>query len=255
MSDGTLAESRASAELARAVARRRRRCAARPSSASRGVCTDSRRPRPGCLFVAIRGERFDGHDFVAEAAAGGAAGLVVRAGAGRRLRVGRRLAVIEVEDTLRALGDAGPPACAARHRVPLVAVTGSNGKTTTKELLAAALAAAAATGVLKTEGNFNNQIGVPLTLFRLERAHRLRRHRDGHERAGRDRPPHRDLRARRRRSSPASAAAHPEGLGDIDGVARAKGELFAGLRRRRPARAVNLDDDAHRAPCPRRPAA
>lgn len=128
-----------------------------------GVSIDSRSVGAGELFVAIAGPRFDGHDFLAAAAAAGAGGLVVERGRARPAGLDPNLAVIAVDDTTRALG-----ALAAGHRRrfsgPLVAVTGSNGKTTTKEMCAAALAAAGP--CLKNEGNLNNQFGLPLTLLR-----------------------------------------------------------------------------------------
>jgi UDP-N-acetylmuramoyl-tripeptide--D-alanyl-D-alanine ligase len=136
-----------------------------------GVCTDSRTVRAGELFVAIRGERHDGHAFVAAAAARGAAAAMVdersRAGGGAA-----PLPLLVVEDTRRALGRLGAH-WRRRFAPTLVAIAGSNGKTTTKEMLAAILRAhAGEAGVLATEGNLNTDIGVPLTLLRLRREHR-----------------------------------------------------------------------------------
>ncbi|MDW8309406.1 MAG: UDP-N-acetylmuramoyl-tripeptide--D-alanyl-D-alanine ligase [Verrucomicrobiales bacterium] len=143
------------------------------------VCTDSRKVRPGDLFFALAGERFDGHDFVVEVARQGAAAVVVErgklAGLAGALRGGgtaadlfARCAVIAVDHTRRALGR-----LAAAYRrdfsLPVVAVGGSNGKTTTKELIASVLSRRWNT--LWSEASFNNDIGVPLTLLRLERAH------------------------------------------------------------------------------------
>ncbi|MBX3662699.1 MAG: UDP-N-acetylmuramoyl-tripeptide--D-alanyl-D-alanine ligase [Burkholderiales bacterium] len=132
------------------------------------VSTDSRGIRKGELFVALRGERFDGHDFLdAAAASGAAAALVDRAHAGNA-----PLPVAAVEDTTAALG-----ALAAywrrQFRIPLLAVAGSNGKTTVKEMIAACLRAGLGdAAVLATQGNLNNHIGVPLTLLRLRGTHR-----------------------------------------------------------------------------------
>ena len=135
------------------------------------VCTDSRTVKAGDLFVALRGERFDGHSFVAQAAAAGAAAaLIDRAFAGTP----PGLPVAAVADTTRALAK-----LAAHWRrqfdIPLIAVAGSNGKTTVKEMIAACLRShfgdAAA---LATRGNLNNHIGVPLTLLSLRAAHRQR---------------------------------------------------------------------------------
>jgi UDP-N-acetylmuramoyl-tripeptide--D-alanyl-D-alanine ligase len=133
------------------------------SAALRGISTDTRSLRPGALFVALKGERFDGHDFVAEAFRRGAgAALVSREGAD-----GGPLVV--VPDTLAALGS-----LAAAHRaalsVQVVAITGSVGKTTTKEMTAAILSRGGPTA--KTPGNYNNEIGVPLALLELEQSHR-----------------------------------------------------------------------------------
>jgi UDP-N-acetylmuramoyl-tripeptide--D-alanyl-D-alanine ligase len=134
----------------------------------RGVSTDSRSLEAGELFVALRGERFDGHDFLRAAAArGAAAALVDRGHAGPP-----PLPVVVVEDTRRALGDLARH-WRARFSPALIAVTGSNGKTTVKEMLAAILRAhAGERAVLATAGNLNNDIGVPLTLLRLRDEHR-----------------------------------------------------------------------------------
>lgn len=130
------------------------------------VCTDSRQVQPGDLFFALKGERFDGHDFVRDAAQNGARAVVVnRAQAPARLPM---CAVMAVDNTRAALGRV-----AAKYRtdfnLPIVAVGGSNGKTTTKDLIAAVLRQKLVT--LSSEASFNNDIGVPLTLLRLEKAH------------------------------------------------------------------------------------
>jgi len=133
-----------------------------------GVSTDSRSLARGELFVALRGERFDGHEFLAAAAARGAAAALVVTG----YRGTYPLPVAIVEDTKRALGDLARQ-WRARFTPALVAVTGSNGKTTVKEMLAAILRRHAdERAVLATTGNLNNDIGVPLTLLRLRPEHR-----------------------------------------------------------------------------------
>ena len=131
------------------------------------VCTDSRQAQAGDLFFALSGERFDGHNFVAEVARKNVAAVVVN-----RQRLSGAVsgaAVIAVENPRQALG-----ALAARYRrdfdLPVVAVGGSNGKTTTKELLAAVLAQKFVT--LRSEASFNNDVGVPVTLLQLEARHR-----------------------------------------------------------------------------------
>jgi len=138
-----------------------------PETRVRRVCTDSRQVRAGDLFFALQGGRFDGHDFLREAAERGAVAAVVEGGRMPANWIG--CALIAVEDTRKALGR-----LAADHRknfaLPVVAVGGSNGKTTTKELVASVLRQRFAT--LWSEASFNNDIGVPLTLLRLNKSHR-----------------------------------------------------------------------------------
>jgi UDP-N-acetylmuramoyl-tripeptide--D-alanyl-D-alanine ligase len=147
-----------------------RAVAGRPAGGDPGrvverVVIDSRVVAPGDLFVALRGPRFDGHDFVADVVARGAAAVVVdRAWASRRLEVAGGAAAIEVDDTLQALQALGRAVReAAGTRV--VAITGSAGKTTTKEAIAAFLATRFR--VVKNKGNLNNHIGLPLSLIDL----------------------------------------------------------------------------------------
>ena len=133
-----------------------------------GVTTDSRQVRPGDLYIALRGERFDGHDFIDAAIAAGAAGVVSEV---RFERAG--VLTLWVPDTRLALG-ALAAGWRARFGLPLIAVTGSNGKTTVKEMIAAILVAhVGEQAAFATRGNFNNDIGVPLTLLRLTDAHRM----------------------------------------------------------------------------------
>jgi UDP-N-acetylmuramoyl-tripeptide--D-alanyl-D-alanine ligase len=200
-----------------------------------GVCTDSRRIEPGCLFVALEGEKFDAHDFVAQAVEAGAAGLVVKQG--KRLALEAPCAVFEVDDTLRALG-----ALARFHRqrfaIPVGAVTGSNGKTTTKELVAAILGVRGP--VLKTHGNLNNEVGVPLTLFGLEPRHVAAVIEMGMNHPG-EIARLTDLARPDAGLITVVQPAHLEGCGSIEGVASAKGELFHGLAPGATA-VVNVDD-------------
>jgi len=132
-----------------------------------GVSTDSRSVGRGELFVALRGERFDGHEFLAAAAARGAAAAMVD----RDYRGPFPFPVVIVADTKRGLGELARQ-WRARFSPALIAVTGSNGKTTVKEMLAAVLREHAGRAVLATTGNLNNDIGVPLTLLRLRAEHR-----------------------------------------------------------------------------------
>ena len=132
------------------------------------VTTDSRSIERGDLFVALAGERFDGHDFVPQALAGGAVAAMVADDRARALAGN----LVVVDDPLAALGRLAA-AWRARFALPLALVVGSNGKTTVKEMTAAALAAQfGADAVLATRGNLNNAIGLPLTLLRLRAGHR-----------------------------------------------------------------------------------
>jgi len=137
-----------------------------PSATIARVCTDSRQAQPGDLFIALAGDKFDGHDYVSEAAQKGVMAAVVQRTKVQNQKL--RCAVVAVENPRHALGE-----LAARYRrdfhLPVIAVGGSNGKTTTKELLAAVLRQRFKT--LWNEASFNNEIGVPLTLLRLEPWH------------------------------------------------------------------------------------
>lgn len=129
------------------------------------VATDTRTLGPGDLFVALRGERFDAHDFLADAFAAGAAAAVAERG------LDAAHPGVQVPDTLAALQQLAA-AWRARFALPLVAVTGSNGKTTVTQMTAAILTAAHGEAAFATRGNLNNHIGVPLTLLRLRAEHR-----------------------------------------------------------------------------------
>lgn len=132
-----------------------------------GVSTDTRAVRPGELFVALRGERFDAHDFVGQALVAGASALLVE-----RWTEGCRAPALWVADTRRALGEIAA-GWRRRFALPVIAVAGSNGKTTVKEMVAAILAAHVGEDArLSTRGNLNNDVGVPLTVLRLEARHR-----------------------------------------------------------------------------------
>jgi UDP-N-acetylmuramoyl-tripeptide--D-alanyl-D-alanine ligase len=131
-----------------------------------GISTDSRTLEKDDLFVTLIGERFDGHDFIVQAVSRGAMGVL----ASRDVEASSVKALIMVEDTLQALGDIAR-SYRSRFSIPVVGITGSNGKTTTKDMTSSVLSQRYS--VLKSEGNFNNAIGVPLTLFRLSRAHEI----------------------------------------------------------------------------------
>ncbi|MFP5392419.1 MAG: UDP-N-acetylmuramoyl-tripeptide--D-alanyl-D-alanine ligase [Gammaproteobacteria bacterium] len=131
------------------------------------VSTDSRSAGPGSLFVALRGERFDAHDFLQQVAASGAAAVVAE-----ELPDGFALPALIVPNTLTALGEIAN-SWRRQFDIPVIGVTGSNGKTTVKEMIASILAAAHGEDArLATRGNLNNEIGVPLTLMRLEASDR-----------------------------------------------------------------------------------
>jgi UDP-N-acetylmuramoyl-tripeptide--D-alanyl-D-alanine ligase len=195
------------------------------------VSTDSRTLERGELFVALSGPNFDAHDFVAAAGARGASGAVVA----RRLPLG--LPQIVVDDTLLALQRAAE-AWRGQFPIPVVAVAGSNGKTTTKELIASILGEQGPCHA--TRGNLNNHIGVPLTLLRLEHHHATAVVEIGANHAG-------DVAGLVPLVRPTvgivtnAGAEHLEGFGDLDGVARAEGELFAGLEPGTTA-LINADD-------------
>ena len=195
------------------------------------VVSDTRAVQPGDLFAALRGERFDAHDFVAEAAGKGAVGALVSR------RVDAAIAQIVVPDTLIGLQQLAA-SWRADFDLPVIGVTGSNGKTTTKQLLAAVMAARGP--VLATEGNLNNHIGVPLTLLKLRREHRTAVVEMGASAGG-------EIALLARLAKPTlgvvtqAGDAHLEGFGSREGVARGKGELFAGLATDGVA-VVNADD-------------
>ena len=188
----------------------------------KGLSTDSRYLKVGDLFWALKGERFDGHDYVRQAIEKGAAGVAIEKGKGVEPFQAENLAVIGVRDTLKALGDL---AGWWRHQYgsPVAAITGSTGKTTTKEMTAQIFEVGAKT--LKNQGNFNNLIGLPLTLLSMEDAHRRVVLEMGMNRAG-------EIGRLTEIADPDVglitnvARAHLEGLGDIRGVARAKVELL-----------------------------
>jgi UDP-N-acetylmuramoyl-tripeptide--D-alanyl-D-alanine ligase len=195
------------------------------------VTTDTRALGPGSLFVAIPGDRFDGNDFVDEASAKGAAGALVSRVAASPLPQ------IEVRDSRRALG-AMARAWRASFSIPVVAVTGSSGKTTVKELVAAILSVSRS--ICVTQGNLNNDIGVPLTLMRLGAEHDALVIELGANHAG-------EIDYLARLAQPTvgiitnAAEAHLEGFGSLRGVCAAKGELLDHLPRAGTA-VLNADD-------------
>ncbi len=197
-----------------------------------GVSTDSRVIEAGMLFVALRGPNHDGHDHVAAALEKGAVAALVDH------PLSMDIPQLVVEDTRLALGLLG--ASWRRHLgTLLVAVTGSNGKTTVKEMCAAIMGRVGTT--LATRGNLNNDIGVPLTLLRLTPEHRF-----GVIEMGANHPG--EIAYLTNLATPQVAIitnagpAHLEGFGSVEGVARAKGEIFSGLSDDGVA-VINADDD------------
>ena len=205
-----------------------------------GISTDTRTLIPGQMFVALRGERFDGHDFAASALAKGACGVLMERGRGSALGQIPQYpgaALVEVQDTLFALGEIAGE-WRRLHNATVVGITGSNGKTTTKEMLASILERSRS--VLKNKGNLNNRIGLPLTLLELRHHHKAVVLEMGMSEPG-------EIARLCRIALPQVglitqvARAHLEGLGSIEGVAREKGELFHALGAQGTA-LVNLDD-------------
>ena len=208
-----------------------------------GIFTDTRKPAPGALFVALAGERFDGAAFAEAAARAGAGGvLIAREHAARLAAVfaQERLpaALLSCADTGRALLGLSRAWRGRMNTLRAVAITGSAGKTSTKELVASVLAAEGPT--LKTEGNLNNEVGVPQTLLQLTREHRFAVIECGMNHLG-------EIARLCAAVDPEVALVtnvgpvHLEGCGSIEGVAHAKGELFHGLRQGGVA-VANQDD-------------
>lgn len=201
-----------------------------------GVVTDSRQMVPGGLFVALTGERFDGHDYLEAARAAGAAAALAEQG--RAPLAG--LPCIVVADTRVALGRLAG-AWRARFDVPVVAVTGSNGKTTVKEMTAAILRAhLGENAVCMTRGNLNNDIGLPLTLLSLSDAHRA-----AVVEMGMNRPGEIAWLASLARPTVAvvtnAQRAHLAGMGSLESVVREKGEIYDALDAAGTA-VINADD-------------
>jgi len=197
-----------------------------------GVSTDTRTIKPGELFVALRGPRFNAHEFVNAAAEAGAAGAVVDT------RVDARIAQILVGDTLEALQKSAS-AWRGQFTLPVIGVAGSNGKTTCKEMTAAILSRSGET--LHTRGSLNNHIGVPLTLHRLDRSHRFAVIEIGTNHPG-------EVAALCKLARPTvglitnAGAEHLEGFGTVEGAARAEGEMIADLDATHTA-VINADDE------------
>lgn len=196
-----------------------------------GVSTDTRRLGRGELFFALSGPNFDGADFVGKALGNGAAGAVVSS------PVDEDIPQIAVGDTRAALGKLGR-AWREQHDLTVVGITGSNGKTTVKELIAACLSCIAPT--LATEGNLNNEIGLPLMMLRIDESHQCAVFEMGANHRG-------EIAYLTSLARPDivvitnAGAAHLEGFGSLQGVAEGKGEILLGTPRPRIA-VLNADD-------------
>ncbi|MCR4347553.1 MAG: UDP-N-acetylmuramoyl-tripeptide--D-alanyl-D-alanine ligase [Sulfuricaulis sp.] len=197
-----------------------------------GVSHDTRTLQAGDLYVAIKGDRFDGHNFLAEAISAGAVGALL----GRDMQT--PLPYVHVPNTRLAYGNLGA-FWRNQFQVPVVAITGSNGKTTVKEMIGTILGEIG-TGCV-TRGNFNNDIGVPLTLVRMRSSDRFAVIEMGMNHFG-------EIEYLSRMTRPTVALitnageAHLAGVGTVEGVARAKGEIFTGLRTAGTA-VLNADDE------------
>ncbi|HEV2613368.1 MAG TPA: UDP-N-acetylmuramoyl-tripeptide--D-alanyl-D-alanine ligase [Gammaproteobacteria bacterium] len=198
-----------------------------------GISFDTRTLKPGNLYFAILGESKDGHDFVDQARRNGAAGAVVSK------PVTSPLPTVQVEDTTKALGEFGKM-IRDKFSIPLVGLTGSNGKTTTKNMIAA-IFTEAGLNPLATEGNYNNQWGVPLMLSRLTKEHKSAVIEMGMNHFD-------EIRYLTHLAQPTIALitnagpSHLEGVGGkVEGVAKAKGEIFEGLSKDGVA-VINADD-------------
>ena len=206
-----------------------------------GVSTDSRTTQAGDVFFAVRGERYDGHDFITKAIGSGAAVVVVDrkwADANGTMLVSIGVPRLVVEDTSIALGD-----LASHYRtkfdIPFIAIAGSNGKTTTKNMVSAVLGTKFK--VLSTEGNLNNQIGVPQTLFRLSAEHEVAIVEIGTNHFG-------EIEYLSRILAPTHGVItnigreHLEFFGSLEGVAKAESELLDSLRANKGTFFLNKDD-------------
>jgi len=210
---------------------------ANSASTFKGVSIDTRTLQPGNLFVAIKGERVDGHLYIADAETKGASGLVVER------KVDSPLPQIIVPNSIAALGQIAT-FWRNQFSLPFIGLTGSNGKTTLKNMVASILSAECDISdfVLSTQGNLNNDIGVPLTLFRLNKRHRYAVIEMGMNHFGEI-----EYLSKMVRPNIAiitnAAGAHTEFVGNVEGVARAKSEIFTGLTP--DGIAILNADDAH----------
>lgn len=196
-----------------------------PSEIVTNISTDSRKIQKGEFYLALKGKRFDGHQFVEEVSKKARGVIIENLNSEKILKQNPSLLGILVPDTLKALGDIAL-AWRQKFNIPVIAITGSSGKTSTKEMLSLFLSTKG--NVCKTEGNLNNLIGLPLTLFTLNESHQFAVLEMGMNAFG-------EIRRLTHIAKPTIGlitnvgAAHLEGVGSLDGVAKAKGELFEEL--------------------------
>lgn len=202
----------------------------------RGISIDTRTLQPGNLFIAIKGDRVDGHDYIEEARQKGAAAALVER------KIESPLPQLIVNDTTAALGQLGAY-WRDQFELTVVAITGSNGKTTLKNMIALIMVAAChgdEKQVLATQGTLNNHWGLPMTLARLNKKHHYAAIEMGMNHFG-------EIEYLTKMTKPNvavitnAASAHLEGVGDVAGVARAKAEIFSGLQQNGVA-ILNRDD-------------
>ncbi|MDO9516337.1 MAG: UDP-N-acetylmuramoyl-tripeptide--D-alanyl-D-alanine ligase [Syntrophales bacterium] len=203
-----------------------------------GVSTDSRDVTKGNIFIALTGEKFDGHDFIPNVVKKGAAGLLVQRGAKKIPEDAfGDASVILVDDTLHSLGDIAN-FWRNKFTIPVVAVTGSSGKTTTKEMIATVAGLSGA--VLKSRGNYNNLVGLPLSLLELNVEHEMAVVEMGTNKRG-------EIARLAAIADPDIGVitnigpAHLEGFGSLDVVMEEKGDLFLNMRNNGVA-IINRDD-------------
>ncbi len=202
-----------------------------------GVSTDTRKKLKGRLFFALKGEKFDGHDFVKDAFKGGAAGIVINRSRKDIINRFNTNTIFDVEDTFSSLEELAG-SIRHRHDPVVIGITGSNGKTTTKEMVAALLSAKKNVG--KTEGNFNNLIGLPISILNMENDTNVWVLELGTSRFG-------ELASLTNIADPDIGIltnigrSHLEFFGDIEGVAKAKAEMFENMSVDSTA-IVNSDD-------------
>ncbi len=205
-----------------------------------GISTDSRLIREGNLFVALKGEKFDGHDFINVVVKEGATGVIVQNEEKiSQVTTGKNVAVIKVSDTLFALGELAH-AWRKKLSIPVIGLTGSSGKTTTKEMIAAIISRKK--NILKTEGNLNNLIGLPQTIFRLNDKHEFMILEMGTNTRG-------EIKRLTQIAEPDIGLitnigpAHLAGFGSMDVVREEKSDLFMNMPFLSTA-IINLDDKA-----------